>query len=168
MDFIVFKLVYKDHVSSCSLNMNEEEESLLCMLLELILVIILWKKDCSSLEGNLITMVVLWRGNVLDEIINGPQVLTRFWESSHLINPKIKHNREIVWYWDSWLFFNLSMLSSTHFSYALISNSSFYGIHCCSIQLTASLAINWMLPPPPSSPWKIDEKHIYSVYYRMT
>lgn len=89
----------------------------------------------------------IWRGNMLNEIISGPKVLTRFRERSLLITSKIKHNTDIVnkLGWLVWV--NLSVLSSPIFLMASISNSSTYSRICsCWIQLTASLAITWMLP----------------------
>lgn len=80
---------------------------------------------------------------MLNEIISCPKLLTSFWEGSHLITPKIKHNTDIFSKLEWLVPVNLSILSSTHLSYALIFNSpSFSGIGCCCIQVTTFLAVN--------------------------
>lgn len=53
-----------------------------------------------------------------------PKVLTRFWEGSHLITSKIKHNTDIVNNLGWLMLVNLSVLSSPIFLMASISNSS--------------------------------------------
>lgn len=78
------------HANSGPSDMNKDEESPVCVWLKLIAVIVLWRVRGFSREGNLITGILLWRGNRLNEIISGWKVLARLWERSHLFSLHLK------------------------------------------------------------------------------